>query len=149
LRRRGGVALDSAERERQAQRSSHRARDFERLIEPALAQACPMERHREQRFLAGEGRAQRFGEQQTEGAAERAPAMVLEGLHVIVERRNVVERRHDGVDVPRRPPPRATRDGPREAAAAAGRNNAWPLGDADGTEAVARVLPTARANGWD
>jgi hypothetical protein len=132
----------------QTQLASKRARDFLRLVIAAFATALAMQRHRHEYVDVVLQLAQRRKQQQRQGAAQRARTAVLQRLHVIVERRGVLERRHDGVHLPRAELPRAVVDRPGEPATGTGIAHPHERCGTDGAEPAAR-RPAARRATFD
>jgi hypothetical protein len=138
-------ACDAALEQRQGQLARDRARDLERLVVTALAQARRVQRHGHERIDLGTQRRERAGEQQPERAAERAGPAILQRVHVVIERCRIGVRRDERVHAPGRPAPRAARDGQSEAAGATGVAHAREVARAHGAEPARRWACARRA----
>jgi len=97
-----------------------------------------MQRHHHERVDVEAQRGERRAERETEGAAERAGAAILQRLHVIVEWCGIDERCDERIDVPGRAAAWTPGHRSREAAAGARLAHAGEAAGADGTEPARR-----------
>jgi len=145
LRRCRDVPLDAAQQRGDFQRMRQHACDLLRLVVAALVAARAMQRHRDERVELA-AKARKLGDEQQRERSSHGPcAVVLERVHVVIERRTVRERRDDGVDIPRLLRARAMGHGPRKAAPRARVCDARKLCGAYAAEAAARGQAAGRA----
>jgi hypothetical protein len=91
----------------------HRPRDLDGLVVAALAQPRSMQRHGNEHIGDFTAATELGAEQEPQRSPERALTVVLERLHLTVERPRIAVGRDERIDLPRDAALRAMRDGSR------------------------------------
>jgi hypothetical protein len=113
LGRSGLAATNPMDMERNSELCGHRPRDLDGLVVAALAQPRSMQRHGNERIGDFTAATELGAEQEPQRSPERALTVVLERLHLTVERPRIAVGRDERIDLPRDAALRAMRDGSR------------------------------------